>query len=142
MGLFDSLAKQALGGIMGGNQQGDMLSGLLNQAGGLDGLKDRFQQVGLGEVFASWVSTGANQPVQPSQLEGALGSDAIQNLASKVGFDVKNLLPLLSQFLPQVIDQLTPNGSIDETHPSSEKLQSVLSSVMKSGLGSFFGGRA
>lgn len=142
MGLFDSLAKQAMGGLMGGAKQADMLSGLMTEAGGLTGLMERFQQAGLGEVFASWVSTGENQPVQPSQLQGALGMDNIEQLAARVGFDVKMLLPLLSQFFPQIIDKLTPNGSIENAHPSADQLQDVLAGVMKSGLGSFFGGRS
>ncbi|GAA5143086.1 hypothetical protein GCM10023213_30150 [Prosthecobacter algae] len=143
MGLFDSLAKQALGGIFGGSsKQGDMLTGLLNQAGGLGGLMQQFQQAGLGDTFASWVSKDENQPVQPAQLEAALGSDAIKDLAGKLGFDAKMVLPLLSQFLPQIIDRLTPNGSIEDTHPSAEKLQDVLTGVMKSGLGGLFGGRS
>ncbi|TDU73085.1 uncharacterized protein YidB (DUF937 family) [Prosthecobacter fusiformis] len=143
MGLFDSLAKQALGGIFGGgSKQGDMLTSLMNQAGGLGGLMQQFQQAGLGETFASWVSADKNLPVQPDQLEAALGSQAVQDLAAKLGFDAKMVLPLMSQFLPQIIDRLTPNGVIDDTHPSTEKLQEVLSGVMKSGLGGLFGGRS
>lgn len=142
MGLFDSLAKHALGGLMGGSNQGSMLNDLLSQAGGLNGLKEQFQKAGLGDAFASWVSTDQNQSVQPSQLESALGSDAIRDLAAKVGFDVKMVLPLLSQFLPQVIDKLTPNGAIEDAFPPTEKLQEVLGSVMKGGLSGLFGGRS
>ena len=143
MGLFDTLAKQALGGIFGGgSKQGDMLTGLLNQAGGLGGLMQQFQQAGLGDTFASWVSTDENKPVQPDQLETALGADAVRDMAAKLGFDAKMVLPLMSQFLPQIIDRLTPGGVIDDTHPSSDKLQEVLSGVMKSGLGGLFGGRS
>ena len=143
MGLFDTLAKQALGGILGGSsKQGDLLSNLMNQAGGLGGLMQQFQAAGLGETFASWVSKDANQPVLPTQLEAALGSDAVKDLAAKIGFDAKMVLPLMSQFLPQIIDRLTPNGVIDDTHPTSEKIQDVLTSVMKGGLGGFFGGRS
>ncbi len=141
MGLFDSLAKQALGGILGSNSnQGDLLSSLLNQAGGLNGLMDRFKAAGLTSTFESWVSGNSNIPVQPADLQKVFGMEALQDLASKVGFDVKMVLPLLSQFLPQIIDRLTPNGSIEETHPSADKLQEVLASVMKNGLGGFFGG--
>lgn len=142
MGLFDTLAKQAMGGIFGGAKQGEMLAGLMNEAGGLSGLMERFQQAGLGEVYASWVSTSENRSIQPSQLQSILGNENIQHLAAKVGFDVQMLLPLLSQFLPQIIDKLTPNGAIEDTHPSVDKLQDAVTSVMKSGLGSFFGGRS
>jgi uncharacterized protein YidB (DUF937 family) len=144
MGLFDSLAKQAIGGLLGGNggQPTDLLSSLLNQAGGLPGLMQRFNQAGLTEVFASWVSTGENKPVQPAQMEQALGADAVADLSRKLGLDANMVLPLISQFLPQVIDKLTPNGVVENTPPSGDQLQNVLASVMKGGLGGLFGGRA
>jgi uncharacterized protein YidB (DUF937 family) len=144
MGLFDSLAKQAMGSLLGGNsgQPSDLLTSLLNQAGGLPGLKEKFNQAGLTEVFASWVSTGENKTVQPAQMEQALGADAVADLAQKLGLNVNMVLPLISQFLPQVIDKLTPKGVVEDQQPSSDQLQNVLASVMKGGLGSFFGGRS
>jgi uncharacterized protein YidB (DUF937 family) len=144
MGLFDSLAKQAMGSLLGGNsgQPSDLLSSLLNQAGGLPGLKQKFNQAGLTEIFASWVSTGENKIVQPAQMEQALGADAVADLAQKLGLNVNMVLPLISQFLPQVIDKLTPKGVVEDQQPSSDQLQNVLASVMKGGLGSFFGGRS
>ncbi|GEP43917.1 YidB family protein [Brevifollis gellanilyticus] len=143
MGLFDLLAKQAIGSVFGGGQKpADMLSSLLNEAGGLPGLMQKFQEAGLQDKFASWVSTGPNESVQPDQLEAAFGAGQIADLAKKVGIDSGTLLPLLSQFLPQIIDKLTPDGVVDNPHPSTDQLQSVISSVMKGGLGGLFGGRS
>lgn len=144
MGLFDSFAKQAMGSLLGGSggQPSDFLSSLLNQAGGLPGLKQKFDQAGLTEIFASWVSTGENKAVQPAQMEQALGADAVADLARKLGLNVSMVLPLISQFLPQVIDKLTPRGEVEDQQPSGTQLQDVLASVMKGGLGSFFGGRS
>jgi len=52
MGLFDSLAKNALGGMLGGKQDpAAMLSGLLSDAGGLQGLMGKFQSAGFGDRF-------------------------------------------------------------------------------------------
>lgn len=141
MGLFDTLAKQALGGFFGG-KQADMLGGLLNEAGGLPGLMDRFGSAGLKDIFASWVSTGDNQPIQPGQVQEVLGKDALQGLADRLGVNMQMLLPLMAQFLPQIIDQLTPSGQIDAEHPTPERLQEVLGNVMKNGIGGLFGSRA
>ncbi len=141
MGLFDSLAKQAIGSLLGSggaNPQGDLLSGLLSQAGGLPGLMDKFNKAGLNDAFSSWVGTGENQPVQPAQVQQALGADAIAALAGKVGLDAKTVLPLLTQFLPKIIDKLTPNGTMDNPNPSADQLQKVLAGVM----GGIFGGKA
>ena len=144
MGLFDSLAKQAIGSMLGGNSnpQGDILSGLLSQAGGISGLMDKFNQAGLGDTFSSWVGTGENKAIQPDQLQQILGSDVVAGIAGKVGLDAKTVLPLLSQFLPKIIDKLTPNGAVEESNPSGDQLQNVLASVMKGGIGGFFGGAA
>ena len=144
MGLFDTLAKNALGSMLGGSSKQDpaaMLSGLLSEAGGIEGLMGQFQSAGFGSQFASWVSTGENQPLSEDQMHSAIGAEALQGLASKLGMNTGTVLPLLAQFLPQVIDKLTPQGQIADNHPSSNQLQSVLTSVISSGLGGLFGGR-
>ena len=144
MGLFDALAKQAIGSMLGGNSNppSEILSGLLSQAGGLSGLMGKFDQAGLKDTFSSWVSTGENKPIQPDQLQQILGSEVVAGLAGKIGLDAKTVLPLLSQFLPQIIDKLTPNGALEDSPPSGDELQKVVASVMKGGLGGLFGGAA
>ena len=144
MGLFDTLAKNALGSMLGGGSRQDpaaMLSGLLSEAGGMEGLMSQFQSAGFGGQFASWVSTGENQPLSADQMQNALGMEALQGLAGKLGMNTGTLLPLLIQFLPQVIDKLTPQGQIADNHPSSSQLQSVLTSVISSSFSGLFGGR-
>ena len=142
MGLFDSLAKNALGGMLGGKQDpAAMLSGLLSDAGGLQGLMGKFQSAGFGDHFSSWVGTGENQPMNADEVQNAVGMDEIQRLASKLGMQTHTVLPLLAQFLPQVIDKLTPKGMIDENHPTGPQIQSVLTSVISSSLGGMFGGK-
>ena len=154
MGLFDSLAKQAMGSLLGGSnasggldlstltnvfanqgQTSDAVSGLLGQLGGMSGLMEKFNQAGLGDVAKSWVGTGENQPIEPGQIESAIGPDALQGFASKLGVDASKIMPLLAQFLPVIIDKLTPNGSIESEQPSGDSLQNVFASVIKSTLG-------
>ena len=118
MGGLDAL----LGGNAGSGApaQGglaDVLGGLLandGQMGGLGGLVSRFEQAGLGEQVGSWVGTGANQPVSPDQVQGALGSDAIAGMASRLGINAQTLLPLLASVLPLLINQFTPQGKVPE----------------------------
>lgn len=143
MGLFDSLAKNALGSMLGGSAKMDpaaMLSGLLNEAGGLTGMMAQFEKAGMSATFTSWVSTEANLPITAEQMKAAVGEENLQALAGKVGMQVHTVLPLLSQFLPQIIDKLTPHGHIHDNNPSGSQIQSVLTSVISSGLGGLFGG--
>ena len=77
---------------------------------GLDGLIDRFQRGGLGDMIESWIGSGENRPVQPRQLADALGPDTVDALEQRTGLQRDDLLSQLAQALPQVIDRLTPQG--------------------------------
>jgi uncharacterized protein YidB (DUF937 family) len=79
---------------------------------GLGGLLDKLQQGGLSNATNSWVGSGQNQPVQPTQLGSALGPDVIKALAQQSGLSEGELTKQLSQVLPGVVDKLTPNGRL------------------------------
>ena len=122
MGLLDSVIG-ALGFAQGGTGaaagQPDLigtLSGLLGDngapGGGLGDLVARFQQGGMGDVVNSWVSNGANLPISAEQLQSVLGSDMVAGLAQQFGLNPADAAGQLSSILPQLIDQLTPNGSL------------------------------
>ncbi len=122
MGLFDAVAG-ALGGAQGGGGAGggqaalvQALMALLSQGGGASGglgaLVQQFQRGGLGDVVASWVSTGQNLPISAEQLQQVLGSDLVGQIAGRFGLDPQQAGQHLAQVLPQVVDQLTPNGEL------------------------------
>ncbi len=145
MGLFDSIAKQVLGSQS--DQISSILSGILNQTGGLDGLRTRAAEAGLESQVSSWIGTGGNEAVTPDQMHNLLGRETVSQAAGQLGFSVQQLLPLLAQFLPMIIDKLTPNGKVEQGATSAEGLDlgGVLASVMKSqggagGLGGLLGG--
>ncbi len=119
MGLMDQLG-QAASGMMGGqggqNALLQALTSLLSQKGGiggLDGLVQAFQKNGLGEIVNSWVSTGNNLPVTPSQVEQGLGSDLLKQVAAKAGLSSGAASSQLAGLLPELVDKLTPNGKIE-----------------------------
>src|SRR5574343_513182 len=117
MGLLDSVVG-ALGGgqSAGGNGLLEVAMQLLNnpQTGGLAGLVNAFQQGGLGEVVNSWVSTGQNLPVSPEQVQSALGNSSLQDIAAQLGVSPEQASGSLAELLPQVVDQLTPNGQLPQ----------------------------
>ncbi len=88
------------------------LSGAIEGSGGIDGLLAKMRAGGLGGAVNSWVSPGANEPVDPAQLGQALGPDTVSSLSAGSGIDIGALLPMLAAFLPQIIDMLTPNGQV------------------------------
>jgi len=111
---------QAVGGMMGGhgghNPLLQAVAGLLGKdssIGGLDGLVQAFQKNGLGDIVNSWVSTGQNLPITPSQIEQGLGGDLLSQLASKAGLSSGTASSQLAGLLPDLVDKLTPNGKIE-----------------------------
>ena len=75
------------------------------------------QEGGHGRVAQSWVGTGPNQDIAPQHLADALGSDTLDALSQHTGMGRADLIAGLSQHLPDLIDQLTPNGRL----PSEEE---------------------
>ena len=141
MSLLDTL-----GSLLGsqsqqqGGGQAQLLTAAMefvnNQPGGLNGLIQKFQQGGLGDVVQSWVGNGENQAVSADQIHSVLGSDAVAGLAQKVGLQPDQVGNLLAQVLPHVVNAGTPNGEV----PAGGQInsESVLGTL--GGLASLLGG--
>ena len=104
-GLGD-LLKGGLGGLLAGGAAGSILSG------GHGDLLNQLQKGGQGEVANSWVGKGENKAIAPGDLANALGADQINSLATQSGLSRDDLLKGLSQYLPDVINHLTPDGRL------------------------------
>ena len=117
MSLFDSVLSAVSNHV---EQQGGMakvIGGLLannGELGGLNGLVDKFNQAGMGDVVKSWIGTGQNQPISGDQLSQVLGGDMLGRVAGQLGMDPSQLSGQLSAVLPGLVDKLTPNGAIPQ----------------------------
>ncbi len=121
MGLFDSIASQAVNALSKSEEGGqpgmmEVVKGLINnpEAGGLQGLVTAFREKGLGEAVSSWIGTGQNLPISGQQLQSVLGNEQVQAIASKLGLSSADASQAVANLLPQVIDKLTPNGQLPE----------------------------
>lgn len=123
MGLMDMVGGllgqggQAQQGVQdqGGNPLLGMVMGLIqNHPGGIQGLLAQFQEKGLGDQVASWIGTGANQPISAENVQAALGSDQLQQLAGQMGVSHDEAASGLAGLLPQVVDKLSPEGNLPE----------------------------
>ena len=104
-GLGDLLGG-ASGGLFGGGGLGAAISN------GLRDLVSRFQNSGMSHATDSWVARGDNRPISSAELEQALGSETVDDLARNAGIPREQLLRELSEKLPQVVDKLTPEGRL------------------------------
>ncbi len=121
MGLIASLLRTFLGRsgggmlarLLGGPMLGVIL-GMLTKQGGLTGLLEKFRGAGLGHKADSWVGTGPNQPLNPDEVERALGPDELQQIADKTGMTVEQVREKLAEGLPEIINHVTPDGAVPD----------------------------
>jgi len=136
MGLLDGVIGSVVGSMLGGSQTQNpldtILSGLgggnageknpllqialsmLQRNGGLDGVLSKFRQGGMAPQADSWVGTGENMNISPDQLQQVFGSSSIGNIASQLGVSHEQAGSVMSQILPELINQLTPQGKVPE----------------------------
>jgi len=118
MGLLDNLGL------------GDMLKSLLGQAESaglpaiinnvlaqtqyrdLNGLVAALQKGGLNALVQSWLGPGANLPITEDQLKAVLGNSQVQDFARHLGLPVDETLKNLAQYLPNIVDKASPNGTL------------------------------
>lgn len=91
-------------------------------SGALGDLIERFKSAGRGAAAESWVSHQPNAAVGIADLEAALGPDTLDELTEKTGLSKTELLTRLSSALPEVVNQLTPEGRI----PTAEESRGLI----------------
>ena len=134
MGMLDSI----LGAVAGKAESTGgaaalvgIVGGLLQQNGGLQGLANKFAQSGAAGAFSSWVGMGENQPISGNQIQNALGSEQVKALASKMGIDPALASNLLAEYLPKVVDKLTPQGKVDPNANHQQDLASLIPALLQ-----------
>ena len=135
MGLLDSILSAVSGKSDTSGEAAPLigiLSGLLAQSGGLQGLANKFSQSGQGNTFSSWVGMSENQPVSGDQIQKALGSDQISALAARLGVDPALASQFLAEYLPKIVDKLTPTGKVDASADTQQGLAALLPSLLQS----------
>ncbi len=137
MGILGEMAKglsgKASGGSSSQNPLMDIVMGLITnpQSGGLQGLIQTFKEKGLGDAMSSWISTGENQSVSGNQIQHALGGNFIQQIAQQLGSSKSEVSGGLANFLPDIIDKLTPTGKLPEGDQLSQGLEMLKKNFLK-----------
>lgn len=125
MGLLDQIA-----GSLGGNSKSiDYLAIMkwVEQQGGVSGLLEKFRQGGLAEVVQSWIGSGNNLPISAAQVLQIFSGDAVSQLSSKLNMDNNQTAGIIAEFLPQIVNKLSPNGE----EPQNNDLMSMGMSLLK-----------
>ena len=91
----------------------NLIKALLQSQGGIEGIIARFQQSGLEGVLKSWISADEpNQPITASQVTEVVGQENMAVAAQEVGVNEKDASDILAQYLPKLVDMITPDGKL------------------------------
>ena len=129
MGLLDSIVGQVSGALENSVPGGqvhpgllDVVSSLMTQGGGLQGLVGQFEQQGLGNVVQSWIGGGQNLAITPDQVQSVLGEPHIAAVAAKLGLSPADVTNQLAGLLPHAVDSVTPGGAVPQGNLLDEAL--------------------
>ena len=109
------MGKDLLSDKMGGDSGGIMeaLTGITSGEGlDLGGIAEKLKAGGLGAQVSSWMGDGDNEPVSGDQIKNALGSEKVDEMATKMGVDSSTAADKLSQAMPALMDKMSSGGSL------------------------------
>ena len=88
-------------------------------------MTQKFNANGLGDIMSSWVSKGENLPISPEQILQVFGSGQVQQIGERLGVSSGEASGGIADILPQIVDKLTPDGSL----PSGDLLDQGLREI-------------
>jgi uncharacterized protein YidB (DUF937 family) len=115
MSIFDTVKDLISGGEGGNAGPASHAMELLNDpaTGGVQGLVQKFHEQGMGEVVNSWIGSGGNHPITAEQIQSVVGQDRINAIASKFGISSDEASAKIAEYLPTIVDKLTPHGQVE-----------------------------
>lgn len=130
----DAALSEILGKVTGGGQAGGMgglLTGLvpmlgsLLSGGGLEKVLASLQKNGLGAQAASWVGTGANEPISGADVRKVVGDEELAKIAGELGVSEDDAAAAVAKVLPEVVNSVSPSGQL----PPEKELDSALGTL-------------
>jgi len=112
-----------------GHQGGSGWNGADATGGGLGGLGDllgRLTQKGYGQQAASWVGDGDNEALPPGAIDEIFTANELQLVADQAGISGDEARAGISELLPGVVDQLTPQGVVPEDTALTDSVDAYL----------------
>lgn len=102
----------------------------IQRNGGLSGALSKIQNMGFGSHANSWMSTDqSNQNLQANDIAQLFDNDELEQVANQTGVDKSEVQQGMAELLPQVFDQLTPNGDTGTEQQANSEINEILSQL-------------
>lgn len=88
-------------------------------SGGFSGMRSRFADVGLGDLFSSWIGTTPGDNVlQPDQFSAGFGEPAAHSIATRLGMPPAAVNLAGAWLLPKIVGLVTRGGTLPDAWPA------------------------
>ena len=101
----------------------------IQRNGGLSGALDKIRNMGFGQQANSWMSTDQNEFIDTGNIAQLFDQQDIDQVAQQTGADTHEIQQGLAELLPQVMDNLTPNGNLDTDGEANNEINEILSQL-------------
>ncbi|WP_198333479.1 YidB family protein [Psychrobacter aquimaris] len=130
-----------LGSVLGGQRnkdgfggQGMLIAALMpmvlswiKRNGGLSGALSKITSMGYENQARSWMSNQQdNDNLDPNDISQLFDENEIQQVAAHTGANDIEVRQGLAELLPEVMNQLTPNGNLDNEPEANEEIDQII----------------
>ncbi len=131
-----------LGSVLGGGQRsrsgfggkGMLIAALMpmvlswiQRNGGLSGALSKITGMGHEQQARSWMSNSeVNDNLDPNEINRLFDDREIQQVAAQTGANDSEVRQGLAELLPEVMNQLTPNGNLDNEAEANQEIEQII----------------
>jgi len=131
-----------LGSVLGGSQRsrsgfggkGMLIAALMpmvlswiQRNGGLSGALSKITGMGHEAQARSWLSNSElNDNLDPNEVNQLFDEREIQQVAAQTGANDSEVRQGLAELLPEVMNQLTPNGNLDNEKEANQEIDAII----------------
>ena len=133
-----------LGGVLGGQTTRGGLGGKgmlvaflmpmvlswIKRNGGLSGALSKITGMGYENQARSWMSNQeVNDNLDPNEITRLFDESEIQQVAAHTGANEMEVRQGLAELLPEVMNQLTPNGNLENEPEANEEIDQIITQL-------------
>ncbi len=133
-----------LGGVLGGQTtrggfggKGMLIAALMpmvlswiKRNGGLSGALSKITGMGYETQARSWMSNQeVNDNLDPNEITRLFDESEIQQVAAHTGANEMEVRQGLAELLPEVMNQLTPNGNLENEPEANEEIDQIITQL-------------
>lgn len=107
-----------------------LVLGWIQRNGGLGAALSKITNMGYERQAHSWMSNQEqNDNIDPDDISRLFDEQEIRQVANHTGADTAEVRQGLAELLPEVINQLTPNGSLDNETEANQEVDAIMSQL-------------